>query len=649
MTTAPSRAVMLCGAVEPDAQARTLVAGPISAEFDAGNLRYIGFAGTEAIRAISYVTRDQFWGTDAPEIRDLQIDEGPDGFTITYAATCARSEESYSYTARITGTPTQLTFEATGAGDTDFLTCRTGFVVLHGVQGIVGEALSVEHVDGRITKSVFPEKIDPDCPFRDIRALTHSVSSGVRVRCEMTGDTFEMEDQRNWTDASFKTYVRPLSLPQPYMIAAGEQVTQAVTLTFEGEVSSAAPSNSNEVTVTIGQPQGAIPEIGMWVDAPDIPAAATRLNQLSVLRPAFLSCYLDATKQDAAIAFNVLSDLANSMQAPLALEAVISGDDIGAEMTAIATAAANAGLTFADVAVSMASDLAFVPPGTLFTNMDDFEALFAAARAAFPNARIGGGNFVYFTELNRKPVPAASLDYLLHGTSAVVHAADDRSVTETIECLPYVFRSMRAQYDDKPYRVSPAGIGSRTSPFGNDPTPNPNARRVTMTDKDPRQRGLLGAAWHLSYLARAAACNVDSVALATPTGGFGLIHSPHDDAQPWFDGTGGVFPVYHVLRALYAASGEQCFETEVSASREVQALTFEGNDGPELWLANLTDEPKQVSLIGFTGQKVAVIDETTFVACARDPMRNLTTTAITGASHTLRPYATMRILGVLSS
>ena len=30
-----------------------------------------------------------------------------------------------------------------------------------------------------------------------------------------TGDVFEMEDQRNWTDASFKTYCTPLRQPFP--------------------------------------------------------------------------------------------------------------------------------------------------------------------------------------------------------------------------------------------------------------------------------------------------------------------------------------------------------------------------------------------------------------------------------------------------
>ena len=43
----------------------------------------------------------------------------------------------------------------------------------------------------------------------------------------MEGDAFEMEDQRNWADASFKTYVRPLSKPRPYVIAKGRKGSPA--------------------------------------------------------------------------------------------------------------------------------------------------------------------------------------------------------------------------------------------------------------------------------------------------------------------------------------------------------------------------------------------------------------------------------------
>ena len=76
----------------------------------------------------------------------------------------------------------------------------------------------------------FPELIDPVQPFMDLRALTHAFAPGLAVTCRMEGDTFEMEDQRNWTDASYKTYVRPLALPWPYTLAAGERLRQRVAL-----------------------------------------------------------------------------------------------------------------------------------------------------------------------------------------------------------------------------------------------------------------------------------------------------------------------------------------------------------------------------------------------------------------------------------
>ena len=45
---------------------------------------------------------------------------------------------------------------------------------------------------------------------------------------------YEMEDQRNWTDASYKTYVCSLLDPWPYRLEAGAKVTQRVSLVFEG-------------------------------------------------------------------------------------------------------------------------------------------------------------------------------------------------------------------------------------------------------------------------------------------------------------------------------------------------------------------------------------------------------------------------------
>ena len=66
--------------------------------------------------------------------------------------------------------------------------------------------------------------------------MTHSPIPNVKAEVRFEGDTFETEDHRNWTDASFKTYVRPLALPWPYVLPKGETFTQSVTLTLSGKL-----------------------------------------------------------------------------------------------------------------------------------------------------------------------------------------------------------------------------------------------------------------------------------------------------------------------------------------------------------------------------------------------------------------------------
>ena len=257
MAETPSRSIMLFGTEEPAAETRLLVTGPLSAELDAGNLRYIRHDGREAIRAISYLVRDQLWGTFNPEIRDLEVEETGDRFTVTYSASCSGDGQRFDYRARITGNADgTLRFEGIGTPATDFLTNRTGFVVLHGVEGISGNPVEVTEVDGRVVETRFPEIIDPVQPIMNIRALTHEVAPGLKVICTMLGDTFEMEDQRNWTDASYKTYVRPLGLPHPFILKAGETIEQAVELSFEGTAQRRTDTGGDgtpEVTVAVGR------------------------------------------------------------------------------------------------------------------------------------------------------------------------------------------------------------------------------------------------------------------------------------------------------------------------------------------------------------------------------------------------------------
>ena len=649
MVEAPSRAIMHFGTEEPAAETRRLKAGPLTAELDAGNLRYIRYGGHEAIRAISYVVRDQYWGTFNPEIRALEVEETGDRFTVTYTATCSDAEQRFVYRTRITGNADgSLRFEGIGTPETDFLTNRTGFVVLHGAEGTSGRAVEVAEVSGQVVETRFPEVIDPVQPIMNIRALTHEVAPGLKVTCTMLGDTFEMEDQRNWTDASYKTYVRPLALPHPFTLTSGETIEQAVELRFDG----AAPARRDEagggrpeITVAVGAEAGHVPRIAMGLEWQSTGAALARSEQLAGLGPAYLSCYFDA-RHAGAEAMEGFRAVADALGCDLALEAVLPDlDSPGEALQSIADLARAAGARFGAVAVSPAEDLDFVIPGTVFDDMSPYETFYSAARDAFPGSAIGGGNFMYFTELNRKPPPFGGLDFVIHSTCAIVHAADDRSVAETVETLPYIIRSGRSLFGDKPYCLGPVGIGTRTSPFGGGPAPNPHSGRVAMCRNDPRQRGLLGAAWHLGVAARAAEGGVTSLILGAPTGDHGLLHHPGETPQPWFDEHGGRFPVWHVMRGMYGASGRLRRATEVSAPHEVQALAFETDAGPELWVANLMGEERRVRLEGIGGgtMRAAVLDEESFVACAGDPdALDSMERSVSGDRLDLRPYAVAR-------
>ncbi len=660
MAEGPSRAIMLFGTEEKVVPRKMLRAGPLSCELDGGNLRYIRIGGKEAIRAIAFIVRDKDWGTYNPAILDLKIGQGPDDFEVSYEAVCKDASQELRYRARIKGASDgRLTFEASARAVSDFVTNRTGFVVLHPIEGVAGEAVEVLHTDGRTERSRFPELIDPMCPFQDIRALTHEVLPGVKVTCTMAGDAFEMEDHRNWNDASYKTYVRPLAKPWPYTLKAGETSEQSVVLTIDGSVPKvAAAAGDAPVELRIGAAAGTVPALGLSLRPEHAEATLEAADLIRQLGPQFLVCPFDSRIADgyagppvvgaSTFAFDertgdpgkvlgLYQAMAEATGAELVLEAVVAcrepdGSPCGdaatmrADLAKIKDAVAAAGVRFARVAVAPASDLKCTLPGSVWPPCPEAQALYAAAREAFPGVPVGGGMFSYFTELNRKRPPAGALDFIVHTSCPIVHACDDTTVMENLEALPHIVKSTRSFAGGTPYRAGPSAIGARDNPYGATPTPNPAGGRVALAGMDPRQRGLLGAAWYLGYFAHMAAGGVEAVCLAAPVGEFGVAYARMPWAQPWFDdqaarGQAMLYPVYHVLRGLAGGAGKPRLQTTVSQGSAVQAVAWQAQGGAVVWLANLTPAPQILALSGLPGRRgrIAVLDQAGFVAAATDP------------------------------
>ena len=618
--TTPSRAVKLTGTEQPDVIGQILTAGPMSAEFDNGNLRFIRVNGVEVLRAIAFLVRDENWGTYPATLSNLRVDQRKDSFSVSYRAQCTRLGQQIDYDATIEGKSNgSLVFRATAKPKRDFLTNRTGFVVLHPLQGVVGQAVKVEHVDGTVTNAKFPEQVNPDCPYRNIRALSHEPLPGVLARCVMEGDAFEMEDHRNWTDASFKTYVRPLAKPWPYTLPGGQEVRQSVTLSFSGSVPKTNKAGkSGVVHIKIGaETERIVPPLGLGMPAEELDHALSQTELIKMLAPNFLVCFFDPRQNHGVTELSKCRRISEKIGTDVALEIVVQSlDDFVGELERVAEYVGMAGLKPSAVAVCPVGHLKSVLPGGTYPPAPDLDALYQATRAAFPKAKIGGGMFSFFTELNRKRPPVQGLDFITNTTSPIVHAADDRSVMETLEALPYQIETAKAFSGGLAHRVGPSGIGARDNPHGATYSDNPNNLRVCLAKMDPRQRGLFSAAWTLGYVATLARAGVSTISMGAPTGPLGMIYREAEHTQPFFDDLEAVavYPVYHTMSALNRASGNPMVATSCSQNDKVACLAWREKEDTFVLIANLTADEQTIDLSGVpSGATLGVLDEDSYI------------------------------------
>ena len=622
--TIPSRAIRLYGTDEPVPPPRLLRAGKLTAELEGGNLRYIRFDGAEVLRAISFIVRDKDWGTYNPVITNLQIDESDDRFLVTLSAVTSDAEQSFAYEARIEGhSDGTLCFNGRGSSTSGFLTNRTGFVVLHPIDGIAGMPVQITHTDGRVVASAFPERINPVQPMSDLRMLAHMTPTGLVVETLLEGDTYEMEDQRNWTDASYKTYVRPLALPWPYRLKPGDVIDQSVTLTIRGVPEQGAGMASPRLVA--GAPMGFVPPLGLGLRPENTAQSAAHVDAIRHLGAAYLVLHHDPRFGHNANTLQAQVDVARELGAEAWLEAVINATDTDtamAEVAALGHLAGSMGDPFSTVLLSPAPDLKCTLPGSVWPPAPDAAQLYASARTAFPKTRIGGGMFSYFTELNRKPPPAKALDLIGFTTSPMVHAGDDRSVMETHEAHGAIIASVTAIADETPWAVGPSAIGVRDNPYGVAAKSNPQNIRQAMNWNDPRQRGLFAAVWNLGYFADFAAGGASAVALGAPVGPFGVLSAPDAFAQPWFEGNGRLYPVFHVLRGLARLQGGTFRALQFTPGQGLTGCAVHKDGRLEMWIGNKTPDAALVCFgptsKGMT-RRIAVLDETSFVQATGDP------------------------------
>ncbi len=518
------------GTADTPPQPATLTAGALQLNVVGGAVRRVTFAGTEVVRGIDMPVRDANWATLPTRTRDETVTEDETGFLYRRSFDVADGLFTGTFTLEGAADPATLTAIVELIAGRATSVNRAGFVVLHPLKGVSGTELVRTTPDGSVDVLAFPATVSPSQPVFDIAVLSHTVA-GVGVTMAFEGEVFEMEDQRNWTDASYKTYCRPLALPRPFPVEAGERIVQRIEIAF-------APSaGSTDAPAAAGADSVTMPDIEVALDEATAPLREAHASALALIP--FSAAQVRLTPETAADALAAAAPLG----LPLALEVVLPADaDPAALLEEIAEAAADANI--ARVQALPETYLAsHQPEGPWPAGATPAEAT-AAAQAAFPAVEIVAGMLTNFTEFNRCPPEHASHS-VAFGTTAIVHAADDASVLETLEALPAVFETAMEHAADRTLRLGLTTIGMRSNPYGAAVADNPARGRVAMAMDDPRHGALFAAAFAVGIAAHAARAGVASLAPAMASGPLGLVAED-----------GSVSPLFHVVRALAHLSGE---------------------------------------------------------------------------------------------
>ena len=631
------------GRDEPLPDRRTLRAGPLTAILENGDLRYLSVDGTEIVRRIYVAVRNQNWDTIPPRFTRYEVADDGRAFAVHLGAIHQSGDVDFSWEGTILGTAAgTITCSMDGVVGSDFLRNRIGFCVLH-PPGLAGLPASVETPDGAV-EGVFPERISPHQPFVDMAAIAHPAGDiDARVTIRFAGDLFEMEDQRNWTDASYKTYGTPLRLPYPVRVTAGEKIAQRVTV----EVAASVPLAEDEHPAAAPpdlhiEPGRAVPlpPIGFGLagqsDAPSDRATAL----LRAAAPAHLRLVLDLGDERWIERLDRASADAHRLDAPLELELLT--DPTGEAVVRFGDRLAGATIPLARVLVFPPK----APDSAPRTDMTTGAAALAAVRDALDRAGVGvpvgGGSRADFTELNRATdLPLDGMDIVAYPMNAQVHASDLLSVIETMAGQAATAESARAIAGGKALAIGPISLKPRFNPNARGPVLEAGPDELPPS-VDPRQLSLFGAGWTVGSLQALIGAGADSLTYYETTGWRGLIEREEGlTRQPLFPSQPGMaFPVYHVFGDLAPFRGGEVVPVATADPLAVAALALRAGERVRLLAANLTDEERDVAVSapGLVFDTVRKLDETTYGAATADP------TAYREIRNALDPGVPLRLL-----
>ena len=593
-----------------------LSAGPLSLLYENGYVRAVYFGGSEVVRRIYMALRDEYWNTIPGEPDDVLVGRNDGFFSLSFNSRHVKGDIDFLWHGEIKGLASgELTFAMHGTALSGFRRNRIGLCVLHSLSACKGRPCRIETVDGAVLNASFPETIAPYRIFKNMRALFCPVTDELKVTVRFEGDVFETEDQRNWTDAGYKTYSTPLSLPVPVFVEKGTVIDQKIiVLPYKPTAPVSLVRLSSKpapVTVAFGKtpPSNTLPSIGAIGPPPEPSRTADPFLRPSSFSHLRVDVRLETDDIGSRLAHAERLHRKHAVPIELALNFT---NEYCTEVVSLARLFKNHPFAIARFLVYRNTERS--------TSASTIIAVKDSLRSMAPAAPVVSGTNGHFVEINRVHPPVDLLDGVCFSATPQVHTFDDTSIMENLQGLLETVSAAHALAGNKTIALSPLTLRPRKSPD------------LPLKDGGPdgRMQTLFGAAWTLGAIAICVEGKVSSLTL--------------DEISP-------ASPVAVLLSWVLDRPRKRIPAMQSGTSDPTRILGIElvRNNRSTAIAANLTNENMQTFFSGLPENcRYCILDNVSFkeIARQRGVEKTITMKALSRVNETvsltLPPYALVR-------
>jgi hypothetical protein len=458
---------------------RKLVAGPLTLEYSEGSLWNISSGGEEVIRRIYLVFQDINWTSRPFVIKDEIWEVADRSFSAKIKAQGSHDAKDLSVELEITGSESgEITYGFNASTTVSFPRNRLGLCLLHPVAGLAGRKCKLTKADGAIEESKFPDAISPDQPFLNLSGISHQLQSGQVASVNFEGEIFETEDHRNWSDASYKTYCTPISLPFPTQVIPGEALSQKITISISGE-KTISTTKSESAVITVGAKEIELPEIGLGLSDDPAHLIANEYLGFEDLAIKHLRLALNANSQ---IRFDVEKALLVTRQLQIDLDLAITAES-PQQLKDLLDPITELNDQIRSFYIFSKNDKT-TPP----------EFIQAAKELLGDKSKIIGGTDLYFTELNRNQGAVDFVDEVNFSINPQVHSFDDRTLIQNTATQKTIAENAHRIAKGEKVSIGPITLRPRYNP--NATQPDKDVSNTPLPSSvDARQRTWFTEGW----------------------------------------------------------------------------------------------------------------------------------------------------------